>query len=111
MIAVGRIGRTPPRFVARTMVATFTTVGFILVAVFVVMTLAVRSTVRSTVAERLETGQRILSALEQRRGRELQARVATLAENPTLKAAMDTYHQELHLEQGAQSRELLDTID
>lgn len=111
MIGAGRLRRRPPRFVARTMVATFATVGLILVGVFVVMTLAVRATVRSTVAERLETGQRILSALEQRRGRELQARVATLAENPTLKAAMDTYHEELHLEQGAQSRELLDTID
>jgi putative nucleotidyltransferase with HDIG domain len=111
MIGAGRLRRRPPRFVARTMVATFATVGLILVGVFVVMTLAVRATVRSTVAERLDTGQRILSALEQRRGRELQARVATLAENPTLKAAMDTYHEELHLEQGAQSRELLDTID
>ena len=103
--------KTPPRFVARTMVATFATVGFILAAVFVVVTVAVRATVRSTVAERLDTGQRILSALEQRRGRELQTRVATLAENPTLKAAMDTYHQELRLEHGVQSRELLDTIE
>jgi putative nucleotidyltransferase with HDIG domain len=111
MIALKRFRSTPPRFVARTMVATFATVGLILVAVFVVMTLAVRATVRSTVAKRLETGQRILSALEQRRGHELQARVATLAENPTLKAAMDTYHEELHLEQGDQSRELLETID
>src|SRR5205823_5921247 len=57
------------------------------------------------------TGQRILSALEQRRGRELQAQVATLAENPTLKAAMDTYHLESRLEHGTQSRQLLDTID
>ena len=57
MIALKRFRSTPPRFVARTMVATFATVGLILVAVFVVM---------------------------------------TLAENPTLKAAMDTYHEELH---------------
>jgi putative nucleotidyltransferase with HDIG domain len=111
MKAIGGTRKTPPRFVARTMIATFATVGFILAAVFVVVTVAVRATVRSTVAERLDTGQRILSALEQRRGRELQTRVATLAENPTLKAAMDTYHQELRLEHGVQSRELLDTIE
>jgi putative nucleotidyltransferase with HDIG domain len=111
MKAIRGTHKTPPRFVARTMIATFVTVGFILAAVFVVVTVAVRATVRSTVAERLDTGQRILSALEQRRGRELQTRVATLAENPTLKAAMDTYHQELRLEHGVQSRELLDTIE
>jgi putative nucleotidyltransferase with HDIG domain len=92
------------------MVATFATVGFILAAVFIVVTVAVGATVRSMVAGRLDTGQRILSELEQRRGGELQTRVATLAENPTLKAAMDTYHQELRLEHGAQSRELLETI-
>jgi putative nucleotidyltransferase with HDIG domain len=111
MMTVRRPRGTPPRFVARTLVATFATVGFILLAVFIVVIMAVRVTVRSTVAKRLDTGQRILSALEQRRGRELQARVETLAENPTLKAAMDTYHQELRLEHGVQSRELLDTIE
>lgn len=103
--------QSPPRFVARTMMATFATVGFILAAVFIVFTLAVRATVRNTVADRLNTGQRILSALEQRRGRELRAQVATLAENPTLKAAMDTYHVESRLDHGQQSRQLLDTIE
>ncbi len=103
--------RTPPRFVARTMVATFATVGFILAAVFIVFTFAGRATVRSSVADRLNTGQRILSALEQRRGRELEAQAATLAENPTLKAAMDTYQTELRLDHGRQSRQLLDTIE
>jgi putative nucleotidyltransferase with HDIG domain len=110
MISLNNRRATPPRFVARTMIATFATVGFILAAVFIVVNVAVGATVRRTVAERLDTGQRILSELEQRRGRELQARVDTLAENPTLKAAMDTYHQELRLEHGAQSRELLATI-
>jgi putative nucleotidyltransferase with HDIG domain len=93
------------------MLATFATVGFILAAVFVVLTVAVRATVRGTVADRLDTGQRILWELEQRRGRELQARVETLAENPTLKAAMDTYHSELRLDESVPNRELLDTIE
>jgi putative nucleotidyltransferase with HDIG domain len=103
--------RTPPRLVARTMIATFATVGFVLAAVFVMLSLAVRGTVRSTVADRLDTGQRILSALEQRRSYQMQAQVATLAENPTLKAAMDTYHAEMWLDHGADSRQLLDTIE
>ncbi len=90
--------------------ATFATVGFILAAVFVVLTLTVRASVRSSVAGRLDKGQQILSSLEQRRGRELKSQVAMLAENPTLKAAMDTYHVELRLDHGRQNRELLDTI-
>jgi putative nucleotidyltransferase with HDIG domain len=96
--------------VVKTMIATFATVGFVLAAVFIVLTVAVRATVRSTVADRLNTGQRILSALEQRRGRELHEQATTLAENPTLKAAMDTYHLELRLDHGRQSRQLMDTI-
>ena len=103
--------RTPPRFVARTLIATFATVGFILAAVFVVLSVAVRATVRDTVANRLNNGQRILSELEKRRGGELQAQVRTLAENPTLKAAMDTYHSELRLDERVPNRELLDTIE
>jgi hypothetical protein len=97
--------RMPPRFVARTMIATFAMVGFVLAAVFVILSLAVRGTVRSTVADRLDAGQRILSALEQRRSYQMQAQVATLAENPTLKAAMDTYHAEMWLDHGADSRQ------
>lgn len=93
------------------MLATFATVGFILAAVFVVLSVAVRATVRDTVANRLNTGQRILSELEKRRGGELQAQVSTLAENPTLKAAMDTYHSELRLDERIPNRELLDTIE
>jgi len=111
MASPASTARTPPRFVARTMIATLATVGFILAAVFVVLTVAVRATVRGTVADRLNTGQRILSALEQRRGRELQEQVATLAENPTLKAAIDTYHSELRLDESVPNRELLDTVE
>ena len=48
----------------------------------------------------------MLSALEQRRARELGAQVATLAENPTLKAAVDTYQAELTVgEAGVPSRD------
>ena len=37
----------------------------------------------------------MLSALEQRQSRELQAQVEMLAESPTLKAAIDTYQAEI----------------
>jgi HD-GYP domain-containing protein (c-di-GMP phosphodiesterase class II) len=69
-------------------------VAVVLTAVFVSVTLNVRERVRDSVTDKLDAGQRMLSALEQRRVRELSTQVATLAENPTLKAALDTYHSD-----------------
>ena len=79
----------PPRFVVRTTIATLMMVAVVLTAVFVSVTLNVRERVRDSVTDKLDAGQRMLSALEQRRVRELSTQVATLAENPTLKAALD----------------------
>jgi hypothetical protein len=101
----------PPRFVVRTTVATLLTVAVVLSAVFLGVTINVRDRVRSTVAEKLELGQRMLSALELRRARELSVQVTTLAENPTLKAALDTYQSEIDTANAASRTELLDTID
>ena len=63
------------------------------------------------VVEKLAAGQRMLSALEQRRARELGALVATLAENPTLKAAIDTYRAEQATADRESNRELLATVE
>ena len=101
----------PPRFVVRTTVATLIMVAGVLTAVFVGVTFDVRERVRSAVMDKLEAGQRMLSALEQRRARELGVQVATLAENPTLKAAVDTYQAELGSANAAFRREMLATVD
>ena len=53
----------------------------------------------------------MLSALEQRRARELGAQVATLAENPTLKAAVDTYQPRSASANAAFRREMLATVE
>ena len=82
---------TPPRFVVRTTVATLVMVAGVLTAVFVGVAINVRDRVRGAVADKLEAGQRMLSELEQRRARELNVQVATLAENPTLKIAVANY--------------------
>jgi putative nucleotidyltransferase with HDIG domain len=87
-------GRTPRRFVTRTLIATLATVAFVLTAVLLVVTLTVRDHVRRSVVEKLETGQRLLATLEERRSSDLRAQAATLAESPTLKAALDTYQAE-----------------
>ncbi len=61
-------------------------------------------------SDKFDAGQRMLSSLEQRRARELSSQVATLAENPTLKAAVDTYHAELGGANTPFRREMLATI-
>lgn len=73
---------------------TFVTVAVILSVVFVVLTLEVRSRVRATEIGRLSLTERIFTTLEARRQQEQLATIATVAENPTLKAALDTYFAE-----------------
>jgi len=102
--------RTPPRFVTRTLIATLATVAFVLSAVLFVVTLSVRKSARDGVMERLATGQKLLSALEERRAQELQSQVGTLAENSTLKAALDTYQGELRTTNPAGRQDLVATI-
>jgi putative nucleotidyltransferase with HDIG domain len=102
---------SPPRFVVRATVATLVMVAGVLTAVFVGVTLNVRDRVRGAVAEKLEAGQRMLSELELRRARELTIQVETLAENPTLKAAVDTYQAEGGSSNAHFRREMLATID
>ncbi len=101
--------RTPPRLVDRTTFATFAVVAFVLSAVLALIAIEGTGYVRSTVSDKLSAGQRMLSALEQRQSREMQAQVAMLAENPTLKAAIDTYRSELTSNSGVRA-ELVATI-
>src|SRR4029077_7932150 len=58
-----------------------------------------------------ESSQRIFAALETRRQRELVAQAGTIAENPTLKAALDTYQTEAKSGGSAVEAQLLETID
>jgi putative nucleotidyltransferase with HDIG domain len=102
--------RTPPRFVIRTLVATLATVAFVLSAVLLAVTLNVQTSVRAGVVDRLARVSDLLSALEERRAGELRAQVAMLAENSTLKAAVDTYHTELRTTNPAGRQDLLATI-
>src|SRR5688572_6888290 len=104
------IRRTPPRLVVRTTVTTFAVVALVLTAALLALALTIREHVRGSVADRLAAGQRMLFALEQRRAHELRAQVATLAENPTLKAAIDTHRAELRAGDRAAAPLLLATI-
>ena len=101
---------SPPRLVVRTSVATLATVAVLLSAVFVVVTLDVRERVRAEVTDKLEARLRVLSALEDRRGDELASQVAMLAENSTLKAALDIYQSEMATSKHANKYELVSTV-
>jgi hypothetical protein len=99
-----------PRFVVRTMATTFTTVVFILAAVLLVVTLIVRNRMRTTVIDHLTNQQGMLRTLEERRLAEMQSQAVMLAESPTVKAAMDTYHAEARLIGGEERTQLFETV-
>jgi len=86
--------RQPPRLVARALVAAFLTVALILLAVFVLVSVEVRKRARLSAEENLDAAQETFARMEQRRQQELRMTVSTLAENPTLKAALDTWQLE-----------------
>jgi len=86
--------RTPPRLLARTLTVTFVMVAVILTVVFVVITLDVRDRVRAAETDKLRVSENVFSALENKRQQDQVAAMATLAEHPTLKAALDTYFTE-----------------
>ena len=78
---------------------------------FVVVTLSVRNQVRQTVASNLESTQRLFAAVETRRQHELRGQAETLADNATLKAALDTYQSETQANRATVRADLLETID
>jgi len=101
----------PPRLLFKTLAVTFATVSIILVIVFVVVSISIGDQVRESVTANLESSQRMFAALETRRQRELLAQASTLAENPTLKAALDTYQAEARTSSEAVKSQLFATID
>jgi putative nucleotidyltransferase with HDIG domain len=103
--------RQPPRLVVKTLAVTFGMVFLLLAIVFIVVTFSIRDQVRQTVTGNLESSQRLFAALETRQQHELVAQAATLAENPTLKASLDTYQAEAGTSGAALRAQLLGTID
>jgi putative nucleotidyltransferase with HDIG domain len=73
---------------------TFVTVAIILSVVFIVLMVDTRDRVRASEVEKLSVAEKVFTLLEARRQQEQLAAIATVAENPTLKAALDTYFTE-----------------
>lgn len=100
-----------PRLITRVLVSSFLTVAIVLAAVFAVLSIRVRDQVRQSVADNLASAQQVFERVEARRQQDLRASVAVLAENPTLKAALDTWLTERSGATERTTNELLNTID
>lgn len=104
---------TPPRLLVRTIGVSFITVAGVLSVVFTLVTVDARDRVRASETDKLQTSASMFSALEQQRQQDQLATIATMAENPTLKAALDTYFAETDFTGGVapdQDRELRRTV-
>jgi len=103
-------GRPAPRLLVKTLLVTFGTAAVLLAAVFIVVRQGVQNQVRRTQAQSLDVSQNILQAMESSREHELRLQAETFAENPTLKAAVDTYTTEASTGGEDSLSELLTTV-
>lgn len=83
-----------PRLVTRVLGFSFGVIVLVLAAVFLVFSWQAQARFTRIVAESLELSQQRFSEFEARRQRERLNQAAMLVENPTLKAAVDTYQAE-----------------
>ena len=102
--------RVPPRLVTRALLTSCLTVALVLVAVFALVSMDTRTRMRDAVAANLDAGQQLVARVEGRLEQERLTAVSTLAENPTLKAALDTWQSERNAG-GQVARELTATVE
>jgi putative nucleotidyltransferase with HDIG domain len=86
----------------------FTVIASVLGLTFLVLSWQTQSRLRRAAAEDLEGSQQRFAEIETHRTRERRLQAMAMAENPTLKAAVDTYLSEMA--QGTPSADLLPTI-
>jgi putative nucleotidyltransferase with HDIG domain len=99
-----------PRLVTRALVTSFLTVALVLGAVFGILSLRVREQVRQGVADNLASAQQVFTRVEARRQQDVRAAASTLAENPTLKAALDVWLTERGTDSERTGHEVLATV-
>jgi putative nucleotidyltransferase with HDIG domain len=102
--------RQPPALLVKTVGVAFGMVALLLVIVFIVVFATLRTQVRTSVSTNLESTQILFAELEERRQRDLRAQAETVAENSTLKAAVDTYMAETRASDDAAGEQLRTTI-
>jgi putative nucleotidyltransferase with HDIG domain len=97
-----------PRLVVKILGFSFGVIAAVLVAVFVLLSWQTRERLTRAIVANMEASQLRVADTEARRQREHRLQASSLAENPTLKAAVDTYHAERSA--GGATAQLLNTI-
>jgi putative nucleotidyltransferase with HDIG domain len=99
-----------PRLVIKILGFSFGVIVAVLVTVFITIQWQTRARLTRAIVANQEASQRRFAAMTAQRQREQRLQAVTLAENPTLKAAVDTYHAEASigplLRQGANTIQL-----
>ena len=85
-----------PRLFVKMLGVSFAVIASVLAAVFLPLTWQARQRLEDATVQNLETSQLRFAELEQRDQTTQLAQAKMLAENPTLKAAIDAYHADRH---------------
>jgi putative nucleotidyltransferase with HDIG domain len=101
-------GHRAPRLVVKILGFSFGVIVAVLVTVFVLLSWQTRERLTRAIVTNMEASQLRVADTEARRRFEHRLQASSLAENPTLKAAVDTYHAERSV--GGSTRQLLNTI-
>jgi putative nucleotidyltransferase with HDIG domain len=91
--------RRSPRLLVKVLCFALGVIGTVIVGVFFLFSWQTNARVTRTVVDNLEASQLRFASVEARRRREQTLQAIALAENPTLKAAVDTYYAERGNEQ------------
>ncbi len=83
-----------PRLLVKVLCFALSVIGTVIVAVFFLFSWQTNARVTRSVVDNLEASQLRFAGVEARRRREQTLQAIALAENPTLKAAVDTYYAE-----------------
>src|SRR5437773_6445982 len=89
---------------------TFVSAAALLAVIFFVVMVSARNQVRDAARANLESSQRMFAAIQVREQRSLRLQAASVAESPTLKAAVDTYAAESQMGSASVQAQLLNTI-
>jgi len=88
------LARRSPRLLVKVLCFALAVIGCVIVAVFVLFSWQTNARVTRSVVENMEASQLRFASIDARLRREHTLQAMTLAENPTLKAAVDTYYSE-----------------
>ena len=89
-----RAGASSPRLVVKVLGFAFAVIACVIIAVFVLFSWQTNVRLTKAVADNMEASQLRFAGIEERLRREHTLQAIALAENPTLKAAVDTYYSE-----------------